>query len=165
MDELPKETRFARAAELAAEIAPGSGGCTVLPFYPASAAYWNSSVRGSFDGLDLAHDRRTLLRASFEGVVFGVFAVYEVLRERTGDAKRLLLSGGLTKSQLVRGMIADVFAVETVQPHQEEASAFGAALVAARRGLIAEATAVARSTGYDAPLPEASRWEAYGCLP
>ena len=154
LDEFPKEQRFAHAAELAGGIAPGADGCTVLPFLAGERApYWDPSLRGSFAGLDLAHDRRTILRASFESVVFGVFAVYEVMRERLGPANRLLLSGGLTKSPLVRQLLADAFGIETVQPHQEEASAFGAALVAAESlGLIADAGAVARGTGYDAPV-------------
>lgn len=154
LDELPKERRFARAAELAAAVAPGAGGCTVLPFLSGERApYWDPALRGSFAGLDLAHDRSTILRAAFEGVVFGVFAVYEVMRERLGPASRLLLSGGLTKAPLVRALIADTFGVAAVRPHQEEASAFGAALLAAQsRGLIDDAVAAARATGYDEPV-------------
>jgi len=127
----------------------------VLPFLCGERApYWEPALRGSFAGLDLAHDRRAILRASFEGVVFGVYAVYEVLRERLGPAKRLLLSGGLTKSPLVRQAIADVFGAGTEQPHQEEASALGAALLAAEsRGLIGSAVAAAQAIGYDDALP------------
>jgi gluconokinase len=165
LDEVAKEKRFARAVELAAAIAPGADGCSVLPFFAGERApYWNSSLRGSFAGLDLTHDRRTLVRAAFEGVVFGVFAVYEVLRDRIGAARRLLLSGGLTKSPLVRAMIADIFAADAVSPQQEEASAFGAALVAAQGcGLVTDAVAVARGAGYDAPVrPNAALASAYG---
>jgi gluconokinase len=164
LDELPREKRFARAVELAAQIEAGANGCTVLPFLSGERApYWDASLRGSFAGLDLAHDRRMLLRASFEGVVFGVYAVYAVLRERLGPASRLLLSGGLTKSPLVRELLADVFGVETVQPHQEESSAFGAALVAAQSsGFIGDAAAAARAAGYDAPVrPQRQNAPAY----
>ena len=133
LDELPKGERFTRAAALAAEIAPGAGGVVALPFLAGERApYWNAALRASFGGLDLAHDRRTIVRAAFEGVVFGVFAVYDVLRERTGDATRLLLSGGLTKAPLVRAMLADVFGVPALEPKQPEASALGAALLAAQ---------------------------------
>ena len=164
LDETPKAQRFERAVVLAAEIDAGAGGCVVLPFLAGERApHWNASLRGTFAGLDLAHDRRTILRAAFEGVVFGLFAVYDVLRERAGAAERLLLSGGLTKAPLVRAMLADVFAIPAVQPHQQEASAFGAALVAAEAvGLIADASAAARLPGYDAPtLPDAARAAAY----
>ncbi|HEX3551405.1 MAG TPA: gluconokinase [Candidatus Elarobacter sp.] len=153
LDELPKEERFARAAELAATIAPGADGLVVLPFFAGERApYWNSALRGTFDGLDLAHDRRTILRAAFESVVFGVYAVYAVMRELTRDADRLLLSGGLTKAPLVRHLLADVFGLPAVQPHEQEASAFGAALLAAEAvGLVNDAVAAARAAGYDAP--------------
>jgi gluconokinase len=153
LDEIPMETRFARAVELAEQIAPGADGLVVLPFFAGERApYWNSALRGAFDGLDLAHDRRTILRASFESVVFGVYSVYDVVRELARDAQRLLLSGGLTKSPLVRHLLADVFGMPAVQPREQEASAFGAALLAAQAvGLVDDAATAARAAGYDAP--------------
>ena len=164
LDETPKDGRFERAAELASGVSPGADGCVVLPFFGGERApYWDSSLRGTIDGLDLAHDRRTVLRASFEGVVFGVRAVYDVVRELAGDARRLLLTGGLTKAPLVRGLLADVFGVPAVQPREQEASAFAAALVAARAvGLIDDVARVARERGYDAPTePDPARGALY----
>jgi gluconokinase len=153
LDELPKAERFARAAAIAEGVAPGAQGLVVLPFFGGERApYWNSALRGAFDGLDLAHDRSTILRAAFESVVFGVFAVYDAMRELAGNAERLLLSGGLTKAPLVRHLLADVFGLPAVQPHEQEASAFGAALLAAQAvGLVGDASAAARAVGYDAP--------------
>ncbi|BDE08152.1 gluconate kinase [Vulcanimicrobium alpinum] len=164
LDELPKDQRFARAAALASEIPPGADGLVVQPFFAGERApYWRSTLRGAFEGLDLAHDRRTILRAAFESVVFGVYSVYEAMRESAGDAQRLLLTGGLTKAPLVRGLLADVFALPAVQPHQQEASAFGAALVAAEAvGLIGDAAQAARAVGYDAPTqPDRTKRDAY----
>ena len=164
LDELPKEQRFERAVQLAAEIGPGADGVTVLPFLSGERApYWDATLRGAFAGLELAHDRRALLRAAFESVVFGVFAVYEIARERTGAAARLLLSGGLTKAPLVRELLADVFGVAAVQPLQEEASAFGAALFAGQAaGVVADALTAAREAGYHEPLvPNPATREAY----
>jgi gluconokinase len=164
VDEVPKDDRFTHGAALAAQSPPGANGCTVLPFLSGERApYWDPLLRGAFLGLDLVHDRRAILRASFEGVVFGVYTVYDVLRERLGDAQRLLLSGGLTKSELVRALLADVFGIDAVRPHQEEASAFGAALLAAQScGLIADASATARGAGCDPPLhPDPANAAAY----
>jgi gluconokinase len=162
--DIPKEARFAHAAALAEGVAPGAQGLVVLPFLSGERApYWRSSLRGAFDGLDLSHDRSTVVRAGFEGVVFGMNAVYEVVRSTAGDARRLLLSGGLTKAPLVRALLADVFDLPAVAPHQQEASAFGAALVAAAAvGAIDDATASARAVGYDEPtLPQAAARQAY----
>jgi gluconokinase len=151
--EFPQKERFAHAVALAAEIEPGAQGLVVLPFFAGERApYWNSALRGAFDGIDLAHDRRTILRAAFESVVFGVYAVYDVMRDLVGPANRLLLSGGLTKAPLVRQLLADVFRVPAVQPHEQEASAFGAALLAAQAvGLVDDARAAAHTAGYDEP--------------
>jgi gluconokinase len=162
--EVPKEDRFARAVDLAGGVPPGADGLVVLPFLSGERApYWRSSLRGAFDGLDLSHNRATIVRAAFEGVVFGMHAVYEVVKATAGDAQRLLLSGGLTKAPLVRALLADVFALPAVQPHQQEASAFGAALVAAQAvGAIPDATQSARAVGYDDPTqPRADVRAAY----
>ncbi len=158
--ETAKEKRFAQAVTMAASVPIGARGITVLPFFAGERApYWNPSLRGAFDGLDLSHDRSTIVRAGFESVVFGVYAVYAVVRELTGDAQRLLLSGGLTKAPLVRALLADTFSLAAVQPHQQEASAFGAALLAAQAiGLVTDAADAARSNGYDEPtLPDPQR--------
>jgi len=53
------------------------------------------------------------------------------LRARLGTPARILLSGGLTHARIFRQMIADVFGSEAAQPNQLEASAFGAAMMAA----------------------------------
>ncbi len=164
LDEIPKERRFVRAAELAATVSPGADGLVVLPFFGGERApYWDSTLRGVFDGIDLAHTSRTLLRATFEGVVFGVRAVYEVVRQLAGDADRLLLTGGMTKAPFVRQLLADVFALPAAQPKQDEASAFAAALVAGQAiGLVADAAAAARAHGYDPPTqPDPARRAAY----
>ncbi len=164
LPEFPKDERFAHAAALAQNVPPGADGLVVLPFLSGERApYWRSSLRGSFDGLDLSHDRATIVRAGFEGVVFGMHAVYEVVRATAGEARRLLLSGGLTKAPLVRSLLADVLGLPALAPHIQEASAFGAALVAAQAvGAVDDAIASARAVGYDEPTqPEPAAREAY----
>ncbi len=157
LDDVPVAQRFDRAAELAAASEPGAAGCTMLPFLAGERApYWNASLRGSIAGLDLTHDRRAVLRAAFEGVVFGVFAVYAIVRAHAGDAERLVVTGGLTQGALVRALLADVFGVPAVRPREDEAAALGAALVAAHaRGDGGDPLVTARAIGTaaaDAPV-------------
>jgi gluconokinase len=87
-------------------------------------------LRGRVLGLDLSHDKRHLARAALEGVVFALFSVYEVVRELTGTPSNIMLSGGLTHVPFVRQLVADVFGIDSVLPDRDEASAFGAAMMA-----------------------------------
>ena len=131
LDDVAPEDRFERATGLAEAIGPGAEGLTMLPFLSGERApYWRADLRGELVGLDLSHDRRHLVRAAFEGVVFGLLAVQHVIRGLTGDPQAILLSGGLTHAAFVRQMIADVFGIETRLPDRPEASAFGAAMSA-----------------------------------
>ena len=124
--------RFARAIELADSIEPGAGGVLCLPFLSGERApYWDAELHGGFLGLDLAHDRRHLLRAAMEAIVFALFAVARVVEQQVGSVSSLLLSGGLTHAPLFRHLVADVFGREAWLPDQSEASAFGAAVMAA----------------------------------
>jgi len=145
LDDVPGPDRFARAVALAEKAAPGANGLTVLPFLGGERApYWNSELRGAIVGLDLSHSRGDVLRAAFEAVVFALASVHDALRERTGDPRRIRLSGGLTHAPFVRQLVADVFGCEAVLADQAEASAFGAAMMAGIAvGAIAGDTAVA----------------------
>jgi gluconokinase len=143
--EVDAAERFSLAAHLAEGVPIGANGLTVLPFLTGERApYWMADLRGSFVGLDLAHTRADIFRASFEGVVCAVASVYGVLRERLGVARIVRVSGGLTHAPLVRQMVADVFGCPAVALDQDEASAFGAAAMAGiATALLKDADAVA----------------------
>jgi gluconokinase len=117
----------------------------VLPCLSGERApYWLADLRGSIVGLDLAHSRADIFRAAFEGVVFAVASVFDVLRERLGAPHTVRLSGGLTHAAFVRQLVADVFDCRAVLADQEEASAFGAAAMAGIAiGALPDAEAVA----------------------
>ncbi|TAM62405.1 gluconate kinase [bacterium] len=150
LPDVEETERFARAVELAGSVTPGAGGVTCLPFLSGERApYWDAELRGGFLGLDLAHDRRHLLRAAMESIVFALFAVARVVEERAGSVSALLLSGGLTHASLFRELVADVFGREAWLPDQPEASAFGAAAMAAVAvGVLSDLTAVRRLVHY-----------------
>jgi gluconokinase len=131
LPEVPVDERFGRAVALAEKVEPGASGLTVLPFLSGERApYWRAELRGAIVGLDLSHSRADIVRAAFESVIFALAAVMDVLRPRVGSFQRMRLSGGLTHAPLVRQLVADIFACEAVLADQEEASAFGAAVMA-----------------------------------
>ncbi len=164
LPEVPEKQRFDEAIALAQGLAPGANGLTALPFLSGERApYWESRLRGSFIGLDLSHDRRHLIRALFEGVVYALYSVYEVLRENIAEPERIVLTGGVTKAPFIRQLVADVFGVPAAQSTQSEASAFGAAMMAALGvGALASLDDVASRVGTrDETLPDPARHAAY----
>ena len=154
LDELPKDARFARAVELAEAIPPGANGLVVLPFFAGERApYWNSALRGTFDGLDLAHDRRTIVRAAFESVVYGVYAVFTVMtrhRARRGAAaaQRRPHEGAARAAVARRRVRSAGRAAARARSVGVRRRAAGAAQAV---GLVPDATAAARAAGYDEP--------------
>ncbi|TAM77510.1 gluconate kinase [bacterium] len=164
LPDVEERERFARAIELAGAIEPGAGGVLCLPFLSGERApYWDAELRGGFLGLDLAHDRRHLLRAAMEAIVFALFAVARVLEQRAGSVNSLLLSGGLTHAPLFRHLVADVFGREAWLPDQSEASAFGAAVMAAVSvGVLHDLTDVRALVHYPERIaPDAERHARY----
>jgi gluconokinase len=131
LEDVPQAERFSTAVALAEKAEAGAKGLTVMPFLSGERApYWLSELRGGLVGLDLSHTRSDVMRAAFESVVFALATVYDVLRERVGDIHTIRLSGGLTHAAFVRQLVADVFGCGAVLANQEEASAFGAAMLA-----------------------------------
>ena len=130
--DVPAADRFHVAMQLAEKAPPGADGVTCLPFLSGERApYWDASLRGAFIGLDLSNDRGTLIRAAIEAIVYTLYAVERILDALAGASQSVILSGGLTHAALFRTMIADIFGKPVIVSDQDEASAFGAAMMAA----------------------------------
>lgn len=115
-----------------AEAATAQIGCGGLVFLPqmAGSIYprTDASVRGGYTGFSMSTTRADMVRAALEGVSFGMRHILEASGNRF-DALRLL--GGGARSPFWNQMQADVYGcpVETIAT--EEASALGAAMIAA----------------------------------
>lgn len=160
LPEVPIERRFDAAVSCAMEVAEGADGLILLPFLSGERApYWAGDLRGAFVGLDLSHDRRHLLRAGLESMVYALRTVSDIVSDLIGKPSALLLSGGLTRSRTIRTLIAEIFGVETWLPSAGEASAYGAAVMAAVAvGALPGLDSVHRLLDYPerlAPTPEA----------
>lgn len=124
----------------ASEINPGSDGLIFLPFLTGERSPgWKSDARGIMYGLSYSHGRKHMLRASMEGVMFRLYAVYEVisalnppLQEASfnNSAASIIANGGYTKSDIWLQMQADIFNKKIAVSRVTEASALGAAYLA-----------------------------------
>lgn len=113
----------------AAQVSAGSRGVAFLPqlagcVYPKP----NAAVRGGFVGLSMGTGRAELVRAALEGVAFEMRRLMEA---SGGGFDTLRLLGGASRSALWNQIQADIYGcpVETVAA--QEASALGAAMIAA----------------------------------
>ena len=118
--------------ELAGEIPVGANGLMFIPHLAgAGAPYWNPYARGILFGLTLAHTRAEIYRAILEGVAFEVKKNINVFNELNFKPKELRVTGGGARSKLWNQIMSDVLGIPTFKPELEEATALGAAVLAA----------------------------------
>lgn len=117
---------------LIAAVPPGSMGLTLQPYWSPGLRDPGPEAKGAIIGFGDVHTRAHLYRAMIEGLVYGLRAG----RERT-EAKlkrrltRLVISGGGAQSDGAVQIAADVFNLPAERPQVAEASALGAAMLAA----------------------------------
>ncbi|MEK8129866.1 FGGY family carbohydrate kinase [Paenibacillus filicis] len=116
--------------QLAAGVAPGSGGLIFLPLLAGERApYWNANARGVFFGLSLYHQKPHMIRSVLEGVMYRIHSVVQALEELSGPTKEIRASGGFARSPFWLQMMADVLGSPVAVPDTIEASGAGAALL------------------------------------
>src|SRR5262249_8149729 len=124
-----------RAQEAAAAVPPGAEGIFFLPHLMGERGFGaDPHARGGFFGLTLAHRGPHMLRAILEGIAFQVRRSLEHAASRPGAPampESVLLAGGGARTRLWRAVMADVLGRSVQTPRAGEATAMGAALLAA----------------------------------
>jgi xylulokinase len=116
----------------ASKAEPGSEGLLFLPYLIGERCpHADPHARGAFVGLTLRHSRCHMLRSIFEGVIFSLRDVAELMRDIGIPLTQIRTSGGGAQSNLWRQIHADVFNSEVLtMSGSGEGGAYGAALVA-----------------------------------
>ena len=127
-----------RAHEEAAAVPAGASGVFFLPHLMGERGFAaDPHARGVFFGLTLAHRAPHLLRAVVEGNAFQIRRTLEHALGRP-DApalpEELLIAGGPARTPLWRQVMADVLKRPVRTPATSEATALGAAILAAVGG-------------------------------
>jgi D-xylulose kinase len=118
--------------EQAKQSPPGARGIVVLPhFVGAGAPHWNPEARGVILGLALGHSRSDIIRAIMEGTAYEVRQNLEIMKSIGISLKELRLTGGATRSALWNQIQSDVTNLRVQRSRIEEATALGAAILAA----------------------------------
>jgi len=120
----------AELLELAARAQPGSGGLIMLPYLLSERApHWSALPTGAYLGLTRGHRREHLLRASVEGVCLQLALVLQSMRAAGLDVTHVRATGGVTRNDLWRGVLAAALGMTVDFAEGQEGSSFGAALL------------------------------------
>lgn len=110
---------------------PGCDGLIYLPYLMGERTpHLDPDAKGVFFGLSAKHDKRQMIRAVMEGVVFSLKDCLEIIKEMNIPVSEVRASGGGGKSKLWRQMQADVFGADIVTINSSEGPALGVALLA-----------------------------------
>ncbi|CAM2862519.1 xylulokinase [Saccharomonospora xinjiangensis] len=117
---------------LALSAAAGADGLTLLPYLDGERTPNLPAAAGSLFGLRRANmTPENLARAAVEGMLCGLAAGLDALREHGITVRRVLLIGGAAQSESVRAIAPIVFGVPVSVPRPREHVAIGAARQAA----------------------------------
>ena len=120
------------AYALAPSVAPGCDELTFLPYLVGERTpHLDPHAAGAWIGLRRHHTRAHLLRAALEGVAFSVRDGLEALRQAGVQPATLRLAGGGSQHRFWRQLLADTLHEPLQVSNVANASARGAALLAA----------------------------------
>ena len=108
-----------------------SGGVVLVPAYSGLfCPYWDTSARGTICGLTQFSSKNHICRAALEAVAWQVKDVVEAMKQDGQDCNCLKADGGMTNSDLLMQMQADILNISVMVPVMKESTALGAAVAA-----------------------------------
>jgi glycerol kinase len=130
-DNLGLIARASDMDELAGSV-PDSGGAVIVPaFSGLFAPHWRSDARGVIAGLTGYVTKAHLARAALEATAWQVREVMDAMAEDTQvSIEELKVDGGMTASELLLQIQADVLDVPVIRPQVTETTCLGAAYAA-----------------------------------
>jgi xylulokinase len=164
-DAIAPGASYGELAGEAAAVPVGADGLLFLPYLSGERTpHPDPLARGAFVGLTVRHGRAHLVRAVLEGVAFGLRDCLELVRGTAPEPiVELRASGGGTRSDVWRQVLADVLGATIATTATAEGAATGAAILAAvgagwHRDVASATDAMVRVVSRTAPGPDAPRY-------
>lgn len=131
--EKPGPEDYDNLFKLIKSVPAGSEGLIFLPYLNGERApVWDASASGGFFGLRLQHGQGHLARAVLEGICYALNQVLVTLEQYAGRIHQINVSGGFVHSEVWMQLLADITGKPLILVHTEDASAIGAAYLAAK---------------------------------
>ncbi len=116
---------------LAAKAGMGCEGLSFIPYLNGDKTPINDEkARGAWVGLSHRHGLPEMVRSVMEGVTFSLRDAIELIKGQGVNIKRIVTSGGGSKSELWRQIQADIFGCDIEIMNIEEGPAAGACILA-----------------------------------
>lgn len=129
--DLPDDQAYEALFAAAAEVAAGSDGLLVLPYFSGERTPINDPhARGVVAGLDLHHTRDHLFRAVLEGVGFGVRHNLESFESIGAQVERVVAVGGGTRGDTWLQIVSDISGKRQLVPRLTIGASYGDAFLA-----------------------------------
>lgn len=120
-------------SDLALHASPGADGLTLLPYFEGERTPNLPDATASLSGMTLASTtRENLARAAVEGMLRGLGAGLDALRDLGIPLERALMIGGGAQSEAVRRIAPEILGLPVEVPEPGEYVALGAARQAAQ---------------------------------
>ena len=113
-------------------VSAGSNGLIFVPYLLGERApIWDASAQGTLLGITINHTKAHVVRATLEGILFGLLSITEILIPNKKEREKtvIMASGGFTKNDVWLQIAADIFQMKIVVSQKIEGSAWGAVLI------------------------------------
>jgi glycerol kinase len=117
--------------EALAQSLSDNGGVYLVPaFTGLGAPHWQPEARAALVGMTLGTGKAHLARAALEAVVYQTADLLAAMLADGAKAEQLQIDGGMVANSWLCQHLADVLNLPVLKPSQNEASAYGAAVLA-----------------------------------
>ena len=114
------------------EVSPGSNGLIFTPYIVGERTpYADSTIRGSFIGIDASHTKLHFAKAVMEGITFSLRDSLEIFRATGKNITEMISIGGGAKNPVWLQMQADIFNTTIYKLKNEQGPSIGACIIAA----------------------------------